>query len=112
MGQTDAFGPQGNLVGNADCECNYKLKNNGRSDWYRQWLSSATPKKGFEWQQWFGKGKAPSFALDIVSCWVDNPRDMIELQNQIWWNRYSWSNQMVPSSSWDDKVPWSLRRYC
>lgn len=85
--QTDAIGPQGNLVGNADCECNYKLKNNGWSDWYRQWYSRAAPKKGFEWQAWFGEGKAPSFALDVVSCWVDNPRDMIEIQNQIWWNR-------------------------
>lgn len=28
-----------------------------------------------------------------------------------WVGRYSWSNQMVPESNWDDKVPWSQRRY-
>lgn len=30
---------------------------------------------GLEWQGWFGRGKAPSFALDFAACWLNNPRE-------------------------------------
>jgi len=51
---------------------------------------------GYEWMKWFGGGKAPSFSVDLAACWVNNPRDMIEIQNAMWWYRDSWNNQLVP----------------
>merc|ERR1711907_783686 len=60
---------------------------------------------------WFGAGYAPGHALDQVSCWLNNPRDMINLQNHIYLRRYDWANQVSPQSKWDDKSPPSLRPY-
>jgi hypothetical protein len=110
--QTDANDAQGNnIVQDYDCQCNYNLKGNGWSKWVDQWLHDAMPKSGFSWQGWFGAGKAPSYALDFSACWVNNPRDMIQLQNQMWWKREEWSNQMLPSTQWNSKWEPSLRTY-
>ena len=110
--QTDAWDGQGNnLVSDNDCQCNYNLKGDGWNNWVKTWLNGATPKSGFEWQGWFGQGKAPSFALDFAACWVNNPRDMIELQNSLYWHREAWSNQLLPTSSWDNNDPASVRPY-
>lgn len=74
--QTDATDKEGtNLVQDYDCQCNYDLKGNSWNDWVEHWLHYATPKSGFSWQGWFGSGKAPSFALDFASCWLNNPRE-------------------------------------
>jgi hypothetical protein len=108
--QTDSS-RQPNLVQDSHCQCNYKLSGNKWGDWYRQWKSYAQPKPDFEWQGWFGRGKAPSFALDFASCWVNNPRDMINIQNTLWENKYDWSNQLIPKSFWNDNNPSSLRPY-
>jgi len=61
-------------------------------------MKNAQPKKGFEWMGWMGPGdkKAPSFGVDMAACWVNNPRDMIMIQNAMWWYRDSWNNAMVP----------------
>ena len=110
--QTDAVDSQGNnLVQDYDCQCNYKLKTNGWYDWVDQWLQHATPKRGFEWQGWFGGGKAPSYAMDFAACWVNNPRDMIQLQNAIWSKRLDWSNEKLPTSHWSDHDAQSQRPY-
>jgi hypothetical protein len=63
------------LAQDYDCQCNYALKGNGWGDWVAQWLHFASPKPGFSWQGWFGRGKAPSFGLDFAACWVNNPRE-------------------------------------
>ena len=110
--QTDAWDGQGqNLVSDGDCQCNYALKGDGWNDWVKTWLNGATPKSGFGWQGWFGQGKAPSFALDFAACWMNNPRDMIELQNAIFYHRENWSNQMLPTSSWSNYDASTLRTY-
>jgi len=38
--------------------------------------------------------------MDFAACWMNNPRNMISLQNAIWKRAYDWSNQMIPASSW------------
>jgi len=110
--QTDAADNTGkNIVQDYDCQCNYDLKGEGWGQWVEQWMQDATPKSGFSWQGWFGRGKAPSYALDFAACWVNNPRDMIQLQNAMWYRRQQWSNQMLPSSSWNANDATSLRPY-
>jgi hypothetical protein len=86
--QTDAFDSNGdNLVRNEDCECNYVFSDDW-SHWVLTWINGAQVKAGLEDESWLGGGpnpsnKAPNRALDQVSCWVNNPRDMIWIQNQI-----------------------------
>ena len=41
---------------------------------------------------------------------MNNPRDMITLQNALWLNREQWSNQQTPISNWGSD-PASLRVY-
>merc|ERR1712136_309366 len=55
---------------------------------------------GFSWDGWFAGGKAPSWAVDIGACWVTNFKDLIDLQNQFYYYRSSWSNQLIPASNW------------
>jgi len=109
--QTDAAGD--NLVGDQSCQCNYNLKGNGWTDWVRQWVDHATPKKASSWQGWLGPhgGKAPAFAVDFAACWVNNPRDMIGLANAVYAFRERWSNQLFPKSNWQDSDPASQRVY-
>merc|ERR1712136_509625 len=56
---------------------------------------------GFSWDGWFAGGKAPSWAVDIGACWVTNFKDLIDLQNQFYYYRSSWSNQLIPASNWN-----------
>jgi hypothetical protein len=110
--QTDAYDASGvNIVQDANCQCNYAKKGNNWQDWVDQWLQHAQPKPNEQWQYWFGGGQAPSYALDFAACWMNNPKDMIELQNALWFNREKWSNQQIPSSSWNDHDPASQRVY-
>jgi len=76
-------------------------------------MATATPKPQSSWENWLGASGmlAPSRALDMASCWVNNPRDMIGLQNAIYKFRGSWSNELAPKSSWDTKQPAELRKY-
>lgn len=102
--QTDAYDAQDrNLVSDRNCQCNVALRSGGEQPWdawVDQWLKFAKAKPGSEWQKWFGGGKAPSFALDFASCWMNNPRDMITMQNAIWKRSGDWSNQKIPASNW------------
>jgi len=101
ISQTDAIDGNGNnLVEDNDCQCNYAFSSNW-DEWVTNWIMNAAPKADYSWQGWFKHGKAPSFALDLAACWMNNPRDMINLQNAVWYRRYDWSNQMLPVSNWD-----------
>jgi len=93
----------GYSTGGSDCQCNYNLKGNGWQDWVMQWIQHAKAKPGFSWEAWLGPGKklAPGFAVDLTACWVNNPRDMIYIQNMMWFHRFEWDNQLMPQSSWD-----------
>lgn len=108
--QTNA--PQGglNLVSDADCQCQYAFKDkNNWGDWVDQWIQHADNPKALD--GWFAKGKSPGHGLDQVSCWLNNPRDMINLQNTIYLKRNYWSNQKAPLSQWDGSNPPTLRVY-
>lgn len=94
--QTDAYNSEGqNLVGDASCECNYAFKDDW-GQWVSDWINHAQPKAGFEGFGWFQGGLAPSWALDIAACWVNNPRDMINIQNALFWSRSEWNNRLIP----------------
>jgi len=104
--QQDATIDAKKLVQDKSCQCNYEFKkdsydkvNNGWSDWVEQWIDH------FEGARTNGQMPGASWNLDLAACWVNNPRDMINLQNHIWWGRQKWSNQKVPISSWDPSNP-------
>jgi len=101
-----------NLVRNRDCECNYDLKGNGWQNWVEQWIKHGKAKPSSSWMGWFegGTKKAPNWAVDNGMCWVNNPRDMIYLQNMVWLYRNFWSNQLEPKSRWTSN-PGSQRYY-
>jgi len=104
---------QPNLVRNYWCECNYDLRGNGWQDWVEQWIKHGKAKADFSWMKWFGGGggKAPNWAVDEGICWVNNPRDMIYMQNMIWFHRWDWSNELMPQSYWNIQLPETQRYY-
>jgi len=112
LDQTDAWTDTGlNLVGDGDCQCNYAF-NDDWSHWVQTWIAAAVPKDGLDNEHWLGGGPlAPNRALDQVSCWVNNLRDMIHIQNQIWYYRWSWNNQQAPQQNWVDGDPNSFWGY-
>lgn len=111
--QTDVVGGEGfNLVSSFECECNSVFQADNWESWVATWIDGATPKPGFEYQGWFKGGLAPSWAGDIAACWVRSPRDMVMLQNQLYWKREYWNNQLLPLSDWSsNEEAWSLRTY-
>merc|ERR1719506_591946 len=108
--QTHAEHNNLNLVRDFDCQCEYRFNDNW-DHWVDQWINYGYNVKKED--GWFnnGQNKAPHHAVDQASCWMNNPRDMIRLQNMIYWRRYDWSNQLAPKSSWNDANPASLRIY-
>jgi hypothetical protein len=102
-----------NLVEDSNCQCNYDLKGNGWQDWVEEWINHGVAKSKFSWMKWFQSKdqKAPSWALDLAACWVDNPRDMIYIQNMLWFKRFDWSNQLIPQTAWDLKDLATQRYY-
>lgn len=110
LDQTDAYDSNGqNLVQDHHCQCNYEF-NGDWNDWVYHWIQYAVPKSTVADGNWFVGGRAPSRALDMVSCWMNNPRDMIQLQNALYWARADWSNQLTPETHWS-KDPLSTRIY-
>jgi len=109
--QADATASNGqNIVGDYSCQCNY-IFNDDWSHWVETWINHNQEKDGFGWRGWFGGGKAPQWALDTTICWVNNPRDMINMQNTLYLQRENWNNQMMPQSSWgggtaQDRIYW------
>jgi len=98
MDQTDASGPH-NLVQDSDCQCNYIFRDDW-SRWVQTWMTASKQKQGFENRKWLGGGggKAPAWAVDTAMCWVNNPRDMINLQNALWFDSSKWLNYKAPYS--------------
>lgn len=96
--QTNAIdGNNENLVQDENCQCNY----NFREDWGK-WVDN--------WLNIGIGGKSPSWAVDIAACWVNNIRDMIKIQNAIYWRRQDWNDQQVPEVSYGPEA-WSNRNY-
>jgi len=105
-----------NLVGNANCECEYLLKGDGGdwSDWVTEMVQHLQQKSDFQDRQWLGpnsQGKAPGWAIDSTVCWVSNPRDLIKLQNQLYWRRNEWNNGMVPQTDLTSGDSEQIRKY-
>jgi len=100
--------PPGTYLSDKYCQCNYVFNDNWEH-WVQTWMAHAHNYR--EQDGWFAKGKAPGHALDQVACWVNNPRDMINLQNHIYLRRFDWANQISPQSAWSDNAPGSLRVY-
>jgi len=110
LDQTDAYDTNGvNLVQDRDCQCNYDFSGDW-NDWVRHWIEYAVPKQEVSSGNWFQGGLAPSRALDMVGCWTNNVRDMIQIQNALYWARADWSNQRTPQTYWS-KDPQSTRIY-
>merc|ERR1712232_703176 len=42
---------------------------------------------------------------------MNNLRDMIKLQNQLWWKRWDWSDRSVPYVEYDSSTAWKNRPY-
>jgi len=84
------------LVQDQDCQCNYDLLQNA-GDWVDQWLQ-------------YGGYSGPSSSMDVAACWVSNPRDLIKLQNELFWRRYDWNDGSHPFARWDTE-PASQRPY-
>jgi len=99
-----------NLVGDYDCECNYAFDGDW-DKWVQHWLDNNQQKPGFENRAWFGKGKSPSWGVDVAMCWMNNPRDMINLQNAMYKRRHDWNNQVAPMSCWTSGRMEDVRRY-
>lgn len=96
--QTNAYDSDGNnLMQDFDCQCNYAFKEDWGA-WIDQWLGGVG-------------GAQPSWANDIAACWMNNLRDMINLQNQLWWKRWDWSDRTVPYVDYDSSTPWKNRPY-
>lgn len=84
MDQENAY--DGNGVGvteDYDSQCNYALNGNYWGDWVDHWLTNDNNQPG---------GLA---SVDQVGCWVNNVRDLVLLQNQIFW-KYGWT--VVPGT--------------
>jgi len=97
-----------NLVQDEDCQCNYNFKgDNDWAKWVQDWIDNNQQQSGFEWRAWLhGRGKAPSWAVDSAICWVNNPRDMIAMQNAIYAKRDKWNNGLAPQSTGSDRIYW------
>jgi len=93
------------LLQNAHCECNYAFKSNDWEGWVDQFYWNVVKK-------WQGGGSGASFNGDLGMCWMNNPRDMIKLQNQMFWKRTTWSSEKVPYADYFrlDNFDWT-RRY-
>lgn len=100
------------LLRNHHCECNYAFKN--QQDPYGY---NATQNGWNGWVDHFHQvalgGKAAHSAMgDIAACWVNNPRDMINLQNWLWWDRTLWNDQLQPIADyWNSKDVVHARRF-
>jgi len=101
--QTDASGDH-NLVEDGDCQCNYIFRDDW-SHWVETWMGQTKQKPGFTSRTWLagGGGKAPAWGLDTAICWVNNPRDMINMQNALWYRSGDWLNYKAPYGS--DNTP-------
>jgi len=84
--QNDALKESGeSLTGDSHCQCNYDIQTGVGGGSWDIWVD--TFMKTFS---------GPMYSLDYAACWMNNPRDMIKLQNAIYWKRTEWTD---PDSS-------------
>jgi len=106
--QTDAYAGNSNLVQDYNCQCNYAAFKDGTanswSSWVDQWVQYATQKPQADPNEywWFANGLAPQWGADYAMCWVNNPRDMILLQNHLYWKRADWLSNVKPDINVQD----------
>lgn len=106
--QANAYTQDGqNLVQDKNCQCNYYFKQDW-DGWVKNWISNNQQLPQFSDRNWLGStgNKAPSWAIDTASCWVNNPRDMISMQNAIYRARHQWNNGRVPETDLDGRTYW------
>lgn len=110
--QTDSDDPNGDLVGDKNCQCNYFYSGQWNK-WVDAWSQHSEQRAGFEDRDWLNANgnKAPAWALDTAACWVNNPRDMIDLQNAIHWQHFDWNNELIPQTYWGTRESSELRKY-
>lgn len=108
--QEDSYESE-NLVSSYQCECNYNFKEDW-SQWVWNFINSGKQKPGFEDRTWLhGGDKAPQWAIDTAMCWVNNPRDLIKIQNELFWAKAFWNNALVPNADYTSWDPSELRKY-
>lgn len=107
--QPDAYGDPGNLVQDLNCQCNYGFASDW-NDWVTTWAWNTQQKSGFE-NRWSFGTQAPAWGVDTAACWVSNPRDMIGIQNALYWQRATWNNQLIPQSDWSSQSSEEYRKY-
>jgi len=114
--QTDANYGGKNLVEDNSCQCTYDFKDgtaNSWSGWVQQWRQHAQQKEESKQVQgdyyWFANGNSPQWGVDYAACWMNNPRDMILLQNHLYWQRADWIQSTSPdfdASDPKDRAYW------
>lgn len=107
LNQIFAKDSKGNdLVKSHECECNYdRFRNDDNwGGWVNQLttMSDTYRKSG---------GKGPTWYMDLAECWMNNPTDMIKLQNQLYWKRTQWNDQTTPQASFQQNNAASNRNY-
>lgn len=110
--QPDSDDPNGNLVQDGHCQCNYAFRDDW-GKWVDAWSHHSVQKQDFQSRNWLNSAghKAPAWAVDTAACWINNPRDLINLQNAIYWARSTWNNQKIPVSDWGSQQSAELRKY-
>lgn len=100
--QTKAFDADGDgLVMDQHCQCNYKFADDW-SKWVELWIVKGDVLNG---------GSGPSWSMDLGMCWTNNPRDMIQMQNQLWWFSNEWNNGLIPTADYSKGEADSERPY-
>jgi len=109
--QVDARSPDDvSLVSDQNCQCNTSLSGDNWGQWIQHWLDYAyltPPKPNYDYFAGSSpstpfnvaggqSGKAPMYALDWSSCWLDSPDEIVGLQNALWFNRGAWWNGLLP----------------
>ena len=121
INQFNAIDPNGNnLVSNKECECEYKLKGGNDHPW-QDWVNNLINGDQSNYPSNLGvvQGKpilsgtgvgGPQYIADYAACWVNNPTDMIDLANALYYDRDSWLNGKWPTSATGGSVQ-DGRRY-
>merc|ERR1712178_86280 len=108
-----------NLVRNKECECEYDFKGGDYpwKDWVDVFINgdaSSFPSnlglvEGVTLLSGSGNG-GPQYLADYAACWMNNPTDMIDLANALYYQRSKWLNGQYPDSAPDGSVQ-DVRRY-
>jgi hypothetical protein len=88
LNETNAYDGAGvNTLKDKDCQCNYDLKGNKWKDWLDHLTTYAAG----------ARFPGPTWQMDLAMCWVNNPRDMIDMQNTLYENEAQWNDFTTPN---------------